>query len=508
MHPPRQPDSPPGARRKRAPVSPARRVALDVLEKIRTSSPEKGGRPEAADIPLPVLLDEQIRRVGADARDAALATELVHGVLRSEKRLIALLAPRLRNPAALPPAVLFLLHTAVYELFCLDHIPARATVHQTVELARNRCGSRMAGLVNAVLRSLLRDTPGPDVPGEDPPPDLPSRDTPPAPAEAAPPPPGTAGDFFPRRSGSSDVSGKAIALAGSLPDWLAAMWADQYSPERALAFAERAAERPWPAYRLNPARDTGEARQALLSAGGIPCGEHGMVLPLRPETQTALRSEELSGLEARGDISRQGAGSQILAEYLTRRIRNDVLLAEAPLWDACCGRGGKTCALLERGVRVTLASDPSARRLDALRADIVRLGLPLPEIRLSGLEDLAGEFLRSAPVRRFPLILVDAPCSGTGTLARTPELRLRLTPRRLSEAERLQALLLERAWSVLAPGGLLAYATCALNKGENEDRIAALLAADPHAFLEDQRLFPPSFPGQDSLFLALIRKPA
>ena len=106
----------------------------------------------------------------------------------------------------------------------------------------------------------------------------------------------------------------------------------------------------------------------------------------------------------------------------------------------------------------------------------------------------------------YPLILIDVPCSGTGTLGRVPELRLRLTPERLNEAERLQASILEDAWGKLQPGGLLFYATCALNRKENEGRMEKFLKANATARLCEQRLFLPELPGHDALFLAVLKK--
>ena len=107
----------------------------------------------------------------------------------------------------------------------------------------------------------------------------------------------------------------------------------------------------------------------------------------------------------------------------------------------------------------------------------------------------------------FPLILLDVPCSSTGTLARNAELRLRLSPERLREAARMQASILEHAWTRLLPGGTLFYVTCALNGEENENRVEAF-AREKGGRLVEKQMFLPAFPGQDALFLAVIRKDA
>jgi len=133
---------------------------------------------------------------------------------------------------------------------------------------------------------------------------------------------------------------------------------------------------------------------------------------------------------------------------------------------------------------------------------VSRLGLQEPKIACAQEQDVEAF---------FPLILLDVPCSGTGTLGRVPELRIRLTPEKLNEAERLQASILEDAWSKLQTGGFLFYVTCALNQKENERRIAKFLAVHGtehggNATLCEQRLFLPELPGHDALFLAVLRK--
>ena len=199
----------------------------------------------------------------------------------------------------------------------------------------------------------------------------------------------------------------------------------------------------------------------------------------------------------RGDMTRQGATSQLAAEYLASWLEKEGL-KDAPLWDACCGRGGKTTALLEKSVHVAFASEPSSFRLEELKAAITRLALPRPRLFCGQAQEVEES---------FPLILLDVPCSGTGTLARNAELRLRLSPERLEEASRLQASILEHAWSRLLPGGALFYVTCALNRAENENRVEAF-AREKGGRLVEEKMFLPAFPGQDTLFMAILRKDA
>lgn len=452
---------------KATPAFSARAAALALLELLHR-------RPDR-DVPLPVLLNEQSGRFGLDARDTALTLELVCGVLRTQKRLWALLKPFLRKPDSLPPPLRFLLLAAFYELFFLDQIPARATVHQAAGMARRRFGPAMGGLANAVLRNLDRHLA-----------ELREQDA----AWLALPP---------ERAEARDIE-----RLGSLPAWLAEQWLHDYGPATAWNFAREASRQPVPGCRVNAVRpDAPGVREALLAHGGVPLGRTGIVFPGSPEGP--LPHEEtlpafLNRQEQAGALTRQGAGSILLAERLADVIHADAAWRDAPLWDACCGRGGKTCALLEQGVHVELASDPSERRLADMEAALRRLGLPAPASRRATLQETA------AGLKPFPLILLDAPCSGSGTLARNPELRCRLQAQRAETVRALQKELLARAWQALAPGGLLAYATCALSKAENEEQIGHVLATSPQAVLMEQSLFAPVVPGQDVLFLALLRK--
>jgi len=432
-------------------ISPARQAALAVLEIVRSDS-----------APLPVLLDKHCQDM--DSRDAALTTELVHGVLRLQARLDHVLSPCLHKPGGLPARQRIILRLACYELFCLD-IPAWATVHQYVSLTRYHGGVRAAGLVNAVLRSLLRKTPG-----------LANKEC--------------DVDIISLPGGL--VPQQQVMWLGSVPLWLACRWIKHYGNHMARDLARHSAARPLPAFRLN-ARAKGSARTILEQNGALPCARHGLILPDISGREILLRD-----LEAQGLLSRQGVGSQMLVDVLVSHIRR--LPEGSTVWDACCGRGGKTCALLEQGVKVTLASDPSASRLADLEQSLSRLGLPAPRLLNAGLAEAVGE------AGRFACVLVDAPCSGTGTLARVPELRLRLDAHRLCEAQKFQAELLDAAWPAVMSGGLLAYATCAVNRPENEDQTAAFLIRHPDARLESEQLLIPSFAGHDILYLALIRR--
>lgn len=434
-----------------------REAALELLHQL-FQHPEDG-------TPLPVMLTRAVEASGLGVRDAALLSELCFGVLRRSALLDELLAAFLKKPGALSPQIRMLLRLGAYEILFMDGIPARATVNELVTLARRRFGQGLGGLVNGVLRAVDRDSAA-----------LRER------AEEASP-----------------------AVAASIPAWLRAMWEELYGADTASALALNTLAHAAPCWRVNMAREGAEAlREAWLQRGYAPVGEHGFTAHglERERAEAKAEQEELLRLEADGFLSRQGVSSQLVTEAAARLIAQDAGLAGAELWDACCGRGGKTAALLEKGVRVALSSDPAQFRVDELKRAVVRLGLPEPRVECAMEQEVKA---------LFSLILLDVPCSGTGTLGRVPELRLRLNPEKLREAERLQASILEDAWAKLKASGMLFYVTCALNRRENEEQIAQFLRVHGvenggDARLVEQRLFLPELPGHDALFFAVLNK--
>lgn len=446
------------------PASGARAGALALLHQL-FQHPEEG-------TPLPVMLARHVQEAGLGRQDAALLAELVYGVLRHAALLDAALAGYLKKPGALSAQVRMLLRLGTYEILFMGGIPARATVNELVNLARRRFGQGLGGLVNGVLRSVDRD------------------------AEVL----RLAAEEKRRRLESAEADAEDMAEAASLPLWMAEMWVAQYGGKEACRMVCNTLSHPAPCWRVNMARAWGEMLVGhWLERGYAPVGQGGFSAwgLAKDREHASVEQTLLENFERRGDMTRQGATSQLAAEYLASWLEKEGL-KDAPLWDACCGRGGKTTALLEKGVYVAFASEPSSFRLEDLKAAITRLALPRPRL-FCGQAQEVEEF--------FPLILLDVPCSGTGTLARNAELRLRLSPERLEEASRLQASILEHAWSRLLPGGALFYVTCALNRAENENRVEAF-AREKGGRLVEEKMFLPAFPGQDTLFMAILRKDA
>jgi 16S rRNA (cytosine967-C5)-methyltransferase len=347
-------------------------------------------------------------------RERRFVQELTHGVLRQRGRIDAALAPLVSRPLGeLDGSLLAVLRLGAYQLLAL-RVPDRAAVSESVELARG-AAPRATGLVNAVLRRLARE-------GEPESPDA-------------------------TRDPVGWLSGP-----GSLPGWLAARWLDRLGPARAVARARALLELPPCHLRVNPRLAPGE-REALERR-----------LRLEPLTVPgALRSgapREAARLAERGLVFLQDQGSQLVARLAAR---------DGWMLDACAAPGAKATLLadLARGGGV-VALEPSPRRLGALVALARRWGSDLRAVRADA---------RRPPLSRgFDAVLVDAPCSGIGTLGRHPDVRWRAAPGSLRRHAELQRALLAALAPLVAPGGRLVYSTCSTEPEENEDVVQAFLS--------------------------------
>ena len=418
-------------------VSTARAIAFDILRRVESEGAY------ASDLLHAELGGEEKRSAAAQIKpeDAALATEIVLGVLRWRRLLDFLLAPYLKKPVErLDLPVALALRMGLYQMRFLERVPARAAVNESVELVKRAKKSSAAALVNAVLRQAAASS-APRV-----------RNT-----AGSPDPPG---QFADERVSSLPVA-ERLAILHSHPTWLVERWLAHFGPEQTIALLEANNRAP----RLSCAlRDT-ERREEIESEfrkSGLRV-EPGVLLrnAFAISGGSAARSEAFRS----GAISIQDEASQAIPLLLDVHAGDSVL-------DLCAAPGGKTPPLAravgESGM--VIAADRHAHRLQAMRRQFERLHLAAVSI----IELDAEKPLPFA--RKFDRILVDAPCSGTGTLARHPEIRWRLRPQQLDDFHRLQAAILGSALDALAPGGRLVYSTCSLEPEENEFVIREILA--------------------------------
>jgi len=385
-----------------------------------------------------LLLHALLARSGLSAVDRAFATELVHGTLRWRGRLDFLLTHVLdREIAKLEPLVANALRLAAYQIAMGSRVPPGIAVDESVRCVRAAGAERATGFVNAVLRRLAAVH-----------------------AQIA----------FP--SLESDPLGH-LTHALSLPAWLAERWLDLLGPQQAAALAEAGNQSPPLVVRANRLRTTRDAllaelRERFPDAAPGALASDAIVLGRRGNP--ALEPAFLAGR-----FSVQDEASQLVVALLDPQPGERVL-------DVCAAPGGKATAIAERvGPQgEVVALDRHARRLDLVSRQARRLGL-------ENLRTLARDATRPladlAAARGFDRVLVDAPCSGLGTLRRNPDARWRIAPGEPARLAVVQRAILRQAAETLVPGGVLVYSTCTLVPEENEESVRALLADRPQLAL-------------------------
>lgn len=397
----------------------ARQLALQALRSIR-------GRGVFAD----VALDQVLRDAPLAGADRGLLTELVYGISRRQRTLDALIDQFARKPAAeQPPDLRHLLHLGLYQLRYLSQIPASAAVNTTVDLTKRNGLAGLSGLVNALLRAYLR-------------------------AQAS-------GDPLQL----SDDPALRLGVLHSFPDWIVRLWLDS------LGFAETEALCQWfnrppqldlRVNRLRASREQVEAALAEFGAQPVPGVAAALRLTGRPGAIA-----NLPGFD-QGWWTVQDSSAQLVAPLLDPQPGEVVA-------DACAAPGGKTTHLAElMGDQGQIwACDRARSRLKRLEENVQRLGLH--SIRAHVGDSCSFEQLRGTCDR----VLVDAPCSGLGTLHRHADARWRQTPETVQALTHLQASLLKQTAQWLRPGGSLVYATCTLHPAENEQIIEQFLVQHP-----------------------------
>lgn len=378
------------------------------------------------------LADRAFERAaeGLDRRARAWALELLLGTLRLQARLDHLLQQVVRpGLERLEAPVLDVLRLGAYQLLAMDSVPPYAAISQSVELVRAAGAPRAAGLVNGVLRTLSRDA-----------------------ARLAFPDP------------EADPVGY-LATWGSHPRWLLERWLRRWSVEEVRTLVEVNNRRP--ELYVVPLGLTPDEAQRRLAAAGIeaePSPLYPRALHVRPPTVAA---DVLAVVPA----VVQDPGAALVVPYAAPP-------AGARVLDLCAAPGGKTLALADRGAQV-VAADVAPVRVRKLRQNLDRVGGRYV-VRVVVADGRWPPF----PPEWADLVLLDVPCTGTGTLRRHPDARWRLQPIDLERLPRLQAALLEAAAPLVRIGGWLVYSTCSLEPEENEMQIERFLRAHPEFELD------------------------
>lgn len=362
-----------------------------------------------------------------DSRDRALVEAICFAALRQHARAEAALRSWIAKPLPKRDDELrALLHAGFAQLGPLGLSP-HAAVAATVEAARELGRTHQAGLVNALLRRAQRE-------------------------------------------GLPDVAADA-----GWPQWLRerlrADWPDDYD---AIVAASLSPAPLW--LRVNRLHGTRDAyAQRLQDAGVAAANVDGIADALRLESSIAVAA--LPGF-ADGDVSIQDGAAQAVADAMAP-------LPGARVLDACAAPGGKAAHLLERDPSLRLtALDVDAKRLDQVRATFSRLGVGANAmLRAADAADVDA-WWNEATDAAFDVVLLDVPCSATGIVRRQPDVLLHRRAGDLDALLAMQRRLLDSAWRVLAPGGVVLYATCSILQAENAGQVEAFLARTPDAVAE------------------------
>ena len=368
-------------------------------------------------------------------------TQILYGVLRYRQPVRRQWSDLVKTAPDEETAIL--LDLSVYQLFYLDKGADYAIVNDTVSL----CPNRKKGLVNAILREVLRRGMKEDLP-------LDSVDN--------------------------------ISVMTSHPKWLLQMWKAHYGESVMKQTALSDMMEAGVSVRINPLK----WKDSLLEKReGWSLEENGWTLNTtgNPVNDPWLKE---------GKIVIQDRSSQQVALWLDARAGENIL-------DACSAPGTKTtqvAAMMQNQGHI-LACDLHEHRLDLVNEGARRCGVKIIETRAMDATK-ADEILD----QEFDRVLLDVPCSGLGVLSHKPEILLRLTPENLDEIVELQKQILDHCSPLVKKGGILIYSTCTLNKKENEKQIQAFLKRNSDFELVDEKTFFPFEGDQDGFYIAKLHR--
>lgn len=365
--------------------------------------------------------------------DRRLLTELLYGSVRRQRTLDVLIDQFAKKPAhQQPPDLRTLLHLGLYQLRYLDHIPDAAAIFTTVELAKQNQLSGLSGVVNGLLRQYTRVA---------------------------------ANHHDPLKLPSDPI--QRLGILYSYPDWIVQVWLDQLGPEETEKLCDYCNQPPHIDLRINSLKTDRESVRSQLAAAGVT------TTPL-PRLPQALRIEGKSGPITQlpgfqeGLWTVQEASAQLVGHLLNPQPGAIAL-------DICAAPGGKTTHMAElmKNNGEIWACDRTPSRLRKLKQNLLRLEIDTVQIWTGDSRQLPDHI----PLADY--VLVDAPCSGLGTLHRHADARWRQTPDNIQDLSILQLDLLLKGAQKVKSGGSLLYSTCTLHPQENENVIDQFLTQMP-----------------------------
>ncbi|MBO2944972.1 16S rRNA (cytosine(967)-C(5))-methyltransferase RsmB [Paenibacillus sp. F411] len=404
----------------------ARELAMNVLTQVEQEQAYSN-----------LLLNSALTQSSLDKGDAGLATELVYGTISRLNTLDYFLDRFVKKGTAkLQPWVRSLLRLSLYQIMYLDRIPEHAVVSEAVNISKKRGHQGISGMVNGVLRSVLRQKEELVVPEQLP---------------------------FAQR----------ISLQHSHPLWLVERWIEQYGEAAAESICRVNNEPPSVSVRVNTTMVSREQLLAEMEAAGldaVPSSLSPYGIIVRSGGNMAFTEWYREGM-----ISIQDESSMLVAEMVEPQPGMTVL-------DCCAAPGGKTTHMgeLMKDQGEILANDLHAHKQKLIAAQAERLGLASIVPVTGNALDLPKAHEEAA----FDRVLLDAPCSGLGVIRRKPDLKWTKTAEDVGAIAELQQELIQAAAKLVKPGGLLVYSTCTMEERENEGVVEGFLASRPEFEVE------------------------
>ena len=405
------------------------------------------------------VVDSAFGRHATEGRERRLVNGLVYGVIRWQKQLDWVLNQFINPKFQLDARHRNILRLGAFQLLHLDGIPAHAAIFETVQLAtspRRKSSGRgkTAGFINAVLRSIQRE--------------------------------GTRVAYPPLDTNPIEH----IAFSQSYPTWLVKQWLQTHDVSWTLAFCRASNQTAPLAFRVNTLLTQREKVCQFLEMKGLPASlskiaPDGIALENRTITTFDTAGElTLKDILNRNDIYVQDESAMLVAHLLSPEDAKFIV-------DLCAAPGGKTTHLahLMRNTGKIIAVDVSAEKIALLQKNCRRVDAHNVETRVMDATKADLAFIETADA-----VLIDAPCSGFGTLRRHPDIRWNKTLKQVRALSEIQYNLLKNAAPHIKPGGILVYSTCSIEPMENEEVIQRFLADFPMYRVENARRFLPDVP--------------
>lgn len=397
------------------PVSPARAAAYEILLQVERASS------------FASELLHSSKYVSLSKRDHGLANELVLGTLRWRSRLDEELEEASsQSISRLDIEVLVALRLGLYQLRCLDRIPKRAAVFESAELVKLARKHSAASFVNAVLRKLSNRNVS-----------------------------------YGLAISEQNLSAELIARALAHPPWLVERWAREYGVPATQKICTYDQSVPPTAIRLRTPSAENELRQAGVNLTSSPLLSSARIVQSGDVTSTRAFRE--------GHLIIQDQASQLIAALIAKTEMKPE--SRRRILDCCAAPGGKTIAIADRFP----IADVTAVELHPHRARLLQKLLHTGRVH-ENIAVIAGNAERLPLSSKFDCVLADVPCSGTGTLARNPEIKWRLRQEDLKNLQGRQSSILQSALTHVETNGRLIYSTCSLEREENETVVEQALS--------------------------------